>query len=75
MIKMDQISENHPALEGIKGVKKYCGDKLMEYPLPEVVLISPGRRGGGSSSQWKPVLLKPQHGKKKIPVLTGHRTR
>lgn len=48
---MNQISETHPALEIIKGVKKYCGDGFMEYPLPEVVLISPGRRGGGSSSQ------------------------
>lgn len=48
---MNQLSETHPALERIKGVKKYCGDKFMEYPLPEIVLISPGRRGGGSTSQ------------------------
>lgn len=48
---MDQIPETHAALEMIKGVKKYCGDKFMEYFLPEVVLISPGRREGRSSSQ------------------------
>lgn len=46
MIKMNQVSETHPPLERIKGVKKYCGDKFMEYPLPEVVLISPGKSGG-----------------------------
>lgn len=28
---MNQISKTHPALERIKGVKKYCGDKFMEF--------------------------------------------
>lgn len=48
MEKMRQISETHPALERIEGVKKYCGDKSMGYPLLEVVLASLGMRGSSS---------------------------
>lgn len=70
MMKMNQISETHPALERIKGVVTNL------WNLPEVVLISPGRRFWGRKPLTvKTSITKTSPVEEKIPVLTGHRIR